>query len=203
MNENLNENMRLKLRMSPAIHLTDDQFYHFCQINRGLRMERTGRGELLIMAPAGGETGHRNAEIIMSLGIWAKKDGTGIVFDSSTGFILPDGDTRSPDAAWVRRSKLAALTSEQKKKFIPLCPDFVVKLRSPSDSLDDLQGKMRKYMENGAELGWLIDPTDRKVYAYRSQNKNNPECFDNPSHISGVPTLPGFVLELEDIWEGF
>lgn len=187
------------IRLQPVINLTDDEFYEFCQINRDLRIERTAEGEVILMPLAGGETGNRNSELTTQLGVWTRHNGTGVAFDSSTGFTLPNRAVRSPDASWVKRSRLATLTKEQKKKFIPLCPDFVIELRSPSDVLTMLQGKMEEYMENGAELGWLIDPEDRRVYIYRS---NSPvECLENPATVSGDPLLPGFVLDLQRIWE--
>lgn len=150
------------------------------------------------MPPAGGETGEQNAEITIQLGLWAKRDGEGTTFDSSTGFRLPNGAVRSPDAAWVRRSRLNTLSPEQRKKFLPLCPDFVIELRSPTDSLNALQEKMREYLDNGAQLGWLIDPEQRRVYVYRPQAP--VQTLDNPETISGDPTLTGFVLDLREIW---
>ncbi len=189
----------LLLRLPPIIDWTEDQFFEFCQINRDLRIERTAKGELIIMPPTGWETGQRNSELNAVLRNWAKQDGSGIISDSSTGFILPNGATRSPDAAWVKRSRLAALTPEQRKKFLPLCPDFAIELRSASDSVSDLQDKMQEYIDNGAQLGWLIDPQRKRVYVYRP---NSPvECLENPSTLSGEPVLPGLVLELKEIWE--
>lgn len=194
-----NDNNSLMLRFFPAIMLTDDQFYDFCQINRELRIEKTGRGDVVIMSPAGGETSRKNSELVAVLVNWAKKDKTGVVFDSSGGFILPNGATRSPDAAWVKRSRLAGLSPKEKEKFIPLCPDFLIELRSPSDSLKSLQNKMKEYMNNGAELGWLIDPCQKKIFVYRLGH--DAECLENPAEISGEPVLPGFTLELTEIWE--
>jgi Uma2 family endonuclease len=187
------------IHLSPAIQLTDEQFFEFCQINRELRIERTAEGDVLIMPPAGGETGKRNADLIIAVGTWAKRDGSGVVFDSSTGFILPNGAVRSPDAAWVKRSRLAALTPEQKKKFLPMCPDFVIEIRSPTDHLATVKAKMREYLENGAQLGWLIDGEQRRVSVYRPHGE--VECVDNPSQLSGDPVLPGFVLNVREIWE--
>jgi len=187
------------LRLSPAIEMTEDQFFLFCQINKELRIERTAKGDLIIMPPTGGETSHRNSDLTTALNSWAKQDGGGVAFDSSGGFRLPDGSMRSPDAAWVRRSRLAGLTPEEKKKFLPLCPDFVVELRSENDRLSDLQEKMQAYIDNGAQLGWLIDPQERRVYVYRPQHE--VECLENPSSVSGEPELPGFVLALQEIWE--
>lgn len=193
------ENPLLIVHLHPIIHLTDDQLYEFCQINRELRIERTAEGDLIIMPPTGGETGKRNSDLIVAIGVWAKQDRSGIVFDSSSGFILPNSATRSPDAAWVRRSRLVTLTPEQKKKFVPLCPDFVIELRSPTDSLSVLQAKMQEYLDNGAQLGWLIDPEQMRVYVYRPDGQ--VECLENPMEISGEPVLPGFRLNLREIWE--
>jgi len=192
-------NALVTLQLWPIIEITADQFFEFCQLNRDWRIERTNEGELEIMSPSGGETGSQNAELTMSLRSWTKKDGTGIAFDSSTGYDLPNGATRAPDASWVRRERLADLTSEQKKKFLPLCPNFVLELRSPSDSLRALQEKMIEYLQNGAQLGWLIDPEERQVFVYRPGNP--VEHLENPSSLSGDPVLPGFTLDLQEIWE--
>jgi len=183
----------------PVIELTEDQFFEFCQINRELRIERTAEGDLVIMPPEGGETGHRSALLITWVSQWALQDGTGVTFGASTGFVLPSGAMRAPDAAWVRRSRLAALTADQKQKFLPLCPDFVVEIRSPSDRLGELQAKMQEYLDNSAQLGWLIDPQSRSVHCYRP---NHPvERLENPATIAADPVLPGFVLDLQHIWE--
>jgi Uma2 family endonuclease len=187
------------LHLRPVIELTDDQFFEFCQINRDLRIERTAEGDLVIMPPEGGETGHRSILLGMFLTQWALQDGTGVTFGSSTGFNLPNGATRAPDAAWVKRFRLATLTADQKQKFLPLCPDFVVEIRSPSDRLSIAQAKMQEYLDNGAQLGWLIDPKSRHVYVYRP---NRPvERLENPAMLAGNPILPGFVLDLQQIWE--
>ncbi|MCP4110681.1 MAG: Uma2 family endonuclease [Desulfobacteraceae bacterium] len=191
--------LRVMLNFNPAVDMTDDQFFNFCQINRELRIEKTEQGKVLIMSPTGGETSWRNSELIISLGNWAKQDNKGVVFDSSGGFVLPNGAIRSPDAAWMRRSRLTGLTSEQKKKFIPLCPDFVIELRSPSDSLTDLQEKMQEYINNGTQLGWLIDPTHKTIHIYTPDKA--AECLENPENILGDPVLQGFVLNLHDIWK--
>ncbi len=189
----------LVVQMQPAVNMTDAQFFAFCQQNRDLRIERTARGEIIIMPPAGGETGDRNADLTMQLRFWAKQDGTGVAFDSSTGFALPNGADRSPDVAWVLRTRLAVLTPEQKRRFLPVCPDFVVELRSPSDRLADTQAKMEEYLANGARLGWLIDPTNRQVHVYRP---NTPvEQLDDPATVSGDPVLPGFMLDVPAIFD--
>lgn len=189
---------RLVLRLRPVLELSDDQFFALAQLNRELRMERTAEGEVILMAPAGGEAGARNAGVTAQLWVWATRDRSGRAFDSSTGFILPNGATRSPDAAWVARERLAALTAEQRQKFLPLCPDFAIELRSPSDSLRVVQEKMREYLDNGARLGWLLDPRDRRVYIYRPGAP--VERLDGPDRVSGDPILPGFMLDLREVW---
>jgi Uma2 family endonuclease len=188
----------LRLRLGPLLNLTNDQLYELCQLNPELRIERTAQGELLIMPPTGGETSKRNLDLIVAVGTWAKHEGSGIAFDSSGGFILPNSALRSPDVAWVRRSRLEGLTTEQKRKFIPLCPDFVIELRSPTDSLSALQAKMQEYLDNGAQLGWLIDPEAKRVYIYHANGAI--ECLENPVELSGDPVLPGFVLDLREFW---
>jgi Uma2 family endonuclease len=151
------------------------------------------------MLLAGGETGNRNAAINAALYRWAKMNGTGVAFDSSTGFNLPNGAMRSPDAAWVLRNRLTSLTPEQKRKFLPLCPDFVIELQSPSDTLEGLQGKLQEYIDNGAQLGWLIEPDTHSVYIYCPGQE--PEHLQSPGYVNGDPVLPNFVLDLTDIWE--
>ena len=187
------------LHMRPAIEMDEEQFFEFCQINRYWRIERTAGGDLEIMPPTGGETSDRNAEITTQLRLWAKRDGRGVAFDPSGGFLLANGATRSPDASWVLRERLANLTAEQKQKFLPLCPDFVAELRSPSDRLENIQDKMQEYLENGARLGWLIDPEGRRrVHVYESGKE--VQILENPDEVSGDPVLPGFVLDLRPIW---
>ena len=194
----VNEYPPLLLHLPPPLTMTDDQFFEFCQLNRDLRIERTAAGDLLVAHPVGGVTSWRNGKVTAALENWAKRDGLGIVFDSSGGFDLPNGATRSPDAAWVKRSRLAKLTTEEKEKFIPLCPDFVIELRSPSDRLRDVQDKMAEYVANGLQLGWLIDPQQRQVFVYTHPDR--VEHLENPTQLSGEPLLPGFVLNLEAIW---
>jgi len=186
------------IQLRPVLELTDEQLYQFSQINRDLRIERNAQGELVIMPPTGGETGKRNAELTIQLGLWAKRDGTGSTFDSSTGFRLPNAAVRSPDASWISQSRLDRLTAEERKTFIPLCPDFVVELRSATDSLRVLQEKMREYLDNGAQLGWLIDTDRRRVYLYRPSQP--VEELSQPATLQGGPLLPGFVLDLKEIW---
>ncbi|MEH2014505.1 Uma2 family endonuclease [Nostoc sp.] len=184
---------RLKLK----IDLTDDQFFQMCQQNRDYRFERTASGELLIMPPTGSDTGRRNVKITTQLDIWNSESNLGEVFDSSTGFTLANGAERSPDASWVKIERWNALTSEQQEKFAPICPDFVVELRSRTDSLKELQEKMQEYIENGAQLGWLIDRKNKRVEIYRPGK--DVEILDNPASLSEENILPGFVLHLQEI----
>ena len=181
-----------------SVRLTDEQFYQLCQDNEDLRLELTADGELIIMAPTGGTTGARNATIGARLTVWAEVDGTGVSFDSSTMFCLPNGAKRSPDAAWVRRERWDALTEKERESFVPLCPDFVLELRSATDSLSALQEKMQEYIANGAQFGLLLDPKSKQAYVYRPNQ--TVERLDNPQTIAGDPVLPGFVLDLKDIW---
>ena len=175
----------LVLRLRPAIHLTREQFFHFCQLNPEVRIERMADGDIAIVAPTGGETSARNLRLSAQVGMWTDADGSGVAFDSSAGFELPDGSVRSPDVAWVRRARLARLTAEEKRRFLPLCPDFVIELSSPSDSV--------------TRLGWLIDPDHRRVAVYRPNG--SVVWHEQPSTIAGDPVLPGFVLHLAAIWE--
>jgi Uma2 family endonuclease len=187
------------LRIRPAIEMTDDEFFALCQLNRDLRFERTSEGDIIIMPPTGGATGIRNSSITGQLYNWAKRDATGAIFDSSTGFKLPNGADRSPDAAWIPLSRLKKLTAEQKQKFPPICPDFVIELLSPTDTLAVTQAKMDEYIENGAHLGWLIYPEARQVHVYRP--RQGVVVLENLAEVSADPELPGFVLDLREIWE--
>lgn len=187
------------LRMRPAVVMDDERLLNFCAQNKELRIERNAEGDLEIMMPTGGETSNRNSDLTMQLGIWTRQDGAGVSFDSNGGFVLPNGAMRSPDASWVRRERLAHLTAEQKQKFLPLCPDFVVELRSPSDPLATVEAKMREYVENGARLGWLLAPEERKVQVYKPGEPMR--VLENPDRLSGEPVLPGFVLDLQPSWE--
>jgi Uma2 family endonuclease len=191
--ETLPQPVRLRL------DLTDEQFFEMCQVNRDLRFERTAEGEIIIMPPTGWETGDRNAEITRQLRNWSKQDEQGKASDSSAGFKLPNGADRSPDAAWVLRERLRQLTPEQRRKFLPLCPDFAIGLRSPTDDLEDTKAKMEEYIANGLRLGWLIDPQTRRVYVYRPGRE--VEILENPAAVAADPELPGFVLEMAEIWE--
>ena len=188
----------LVLRLRPVLDLTDDQLLQLSALNRELRIERTAEGDLLLMPPAGGESSASNAQVTIQLGVWANHDGAGTTFDSSAGFVLPNGALRSPDASWMLDSRLKQFSREQRKKFIPACPDFVLELRSPSDTLADLHAKLREYIANGARLGWLLDPEARRVYVYRPDAPL--EQLEDPATVPGDPVLPGFVLDLREIW---
>lgn len=191
----------LSLQVPPTLRLqvTPKQFEALAAVNRDLRLERTAQGELIMNPPTGWETGKRNSNISGELYLWWRNAGKpGEVFDSSTGFTLPNGANRSPDASWVSQSRWDALTAEQKRTFAEICPDFVVELRSVSDSFKELQAKMQDYLENGAQLGWLIDPKKRRVEIYRPGL--DVEVLDSPARLSGEPILSGFTLDLQEIW---
>jgi Uma2 family endonuclease len=179
--------------------MTDDEFFDFCQHHKDLRIEMDENGEIIIMPPTGSETGGKNFSLIVKFGIWVEKDGSGKGFDSSTGFRLPNGAKRSPDLSWMTLEKWNAIPKAKRKKFAPVCPDFVVELRSETDSLQKLQAKMEEYIENGASLGWLIDAGKRRVYIYRPNAE--VEMLEKVNEISGEPTLKGFTLNLKEIWE--
>ncbi|MEG3439088.1 Uma2 family endonuclease [Pannus brasiliensis CCIBt3594] len=188
----------LTVNLPMTVTMTMEQFYEFCQANRDLRIERASTGEVIIMPPAFSDTGNRNFNLAVQLGIWTERDGTGIGFDSSAGFTLPNGAIRSPDASWVKLERWNALTEGEKASFAPVCPDFVIELRSASDRLATLQDKMREYIANGVLLGWLIDCQNRRVYVYRLGR--DVEILDDPESVSGDPDLPGFVLRMDKIW---
>lgn len=185
------------LNLNPILSLSDEQFYHLCAKNPELKLERTAAGELVIMSPTGGETGKRNSSLNFELALWNRQTKLGVVFDSSTGFKLPNGASRSPDAAWIPQSRWDALTPAQRQRFLPLCPDFVIELLSPSDTWEDIQAKMTEYQANGTRLGWLIDPEIKRVAIYRS---DTVELKQNPIVLSGEDVLIGFSLTLGDIW---
>ena len=189
----------LILHFPSSMQMTDEQFFQFCQENRDLRIERNQFGEISIMSPAGSETGNREFNIAVQLGIWSEKDGTGIGFSSSTGFTLSTGAKRSPDAAWIKLERWNQLTPKQQKKFAPICPDFVIELRSDSDQLQPLKDKMNEYMqEPEIQLGLLIDRKNRRVYIYHPEEKE--EYLENPDTVNCDPILPGFVLNMSKIW---
>lgn len=186
------------LHWPPSMRVVNDQFFEFCQANKELRIERTAQGDCEIMAPTGGTTGWRNSGLTAQLYNWAEREGSGVVFDSSSGFILPNGAIRSPDVSWVKKSRLATLTPEQKQRFLPLCPDFVIELRSPSDNLIALQDKMQEYIENGASLGWLIDTETRQVLVFQPQQKLI--SLEQPEVMSADEVLKRFELDMQKIW---
>ena len=189
----------LVLQIPSSMQMTDEQFFDFCQMNRDLRIERNKFGELVIMPPTGSETGNREVNISGQLWVWSEQDGTGITFSSSTGFKLSTGAERSPDASWIKLERWNSLSLEQQRKFAPICPDFVVELKSPSDNLQTLKEKMEEYInEPGIQLGWLIDRKQHKVYIYRPGLSE--ECLDNPASVSGESVLPGFILNMSKVW---
>ena len=188
----------ITLNLNSIIKLTSEQFYQLCEENPDLKLERSANGELIAMPPTGGETGKRNVKVTTQLDLWNEQTELGEVFDSSTGFTLPNKADRSPDASWVEKSRWSALTPEQREKFIPLCPDFVIELVSPSDSLKKSQEKMQEYMEDGCRLGWLINRKKREVEIYRPGQ--DVEVLQSPLTLSGENVLPGFVLNLQKIW---
>ena len=193
------ETFLLELPKTLSLYVTQEQFTILSQANRDLKLERTATGELIVNPPTGWETGERNRSITGQLDRWYEEnEDLGKAFDSSTGFILPNGAIRSPDASWVSQQRWDNLTVEQKGTFANICPDFVVELRSGSDRIEPLQAKMREYIENGARLGWLIDPQHRRVEIYRPSK--SVEVLENPSELSGEDVLPGFVLILRRVW---
>ncbi|OKH56691.1 Uma2 family endonuclease [Scytonema sp. HK-05] len=189
----------LTLDLRPVIRLTHEQFEQIALANPDLRIELSADGELSIMPPTGGNTGRRNADLTTDLNLWNRQTRLGVVFDSSTIFRLPNGAERSPDAAWIILERWNALTQNEQDSFPPLCPDFVIELRSKTDSLKPLQAKMQEYQDNGCRLGWLMNYQDRQVEIYRPQREK--EVLQSPQTLSGEEVLPGFVLDLQMIWE--
>ncbi|MBD2180701.1 Uma2 family endonuclease [Planktothrix sp. FACHB-1355] len=187
------------INFNSVIKLTDDQFYQLCRSNPDVKFERNAKGELVVMPPTGGETGKSNFEISVDFGIWNRQTKLGVCFDSSTCFKLPKGADRSPDVAWIRQERWDALTPDEKEKFPPIAPDFVLELMSPTDSLKETQEKMQEYMDNEVKLGWLINRKTRRVEIYR---QGKPvEVLSSPTELSGEDILPGFVLNLQIVWE--
>ena len=178
--------------------VTPEQFERLCQEYRDLRLELTSTGELIVMPPTGLQTGRRNSNLTYQLEAWARTDGSGVCFDSSTLFALPNGAIRSPDSSWVKRQNWDRLTKKQKKTFGPICPDFVVELRSETDRLSQLRSKLEEYIANGAAMGWLIDPLTQRVYVYRANEEL--VILENPKSVSGDPLLPGFTLKIAELW---
>jgi Uma2 family endonuclease len=178
---------------------SEEEFFQFCQANRDLRIERSAKGEIIVMSPAGGYSGFESGEVFGQLRAWAIKDRSGVAFDSSTGFRLPNGAMRSPDAAWVQLSRLEKLTPREKEQFIPLCPDFVIEVASPSDEVSDLRAKIQEYLRAGLRLGWLILPASREVEVYSPTTE--VQILTSAEAVTGGPVLPGFKLELALIWK--
>lgn len=188
----------LTLQLPPNLKFTDEEFEQIVAVNKELRLELTAEGELVIMSPTGGETGNRNFDLLGQLWFWNSQKNLGKAFDSSTGFKLLNGATRSPDASWVKMERWDALTSQQRKKYLPLCPDFAVELISETDDVEDTQAKMREYLANGLQLGWLINPKDKQVIIYRPNQ--TPEVLQSPTSLSGEDVLPSFILNLQPIF---
>jgi Uma2 family endonuclease len=182
-----------------SVGLSPEQFFRLCGDNPELRLELTAQKEIIVMSPTNSKTGMLKAEITWQVQNWAKKDGRGVVFDSNTGFVLPNGANRSPDTSWVLRSRWDALTPAQQSVFAPMCPDFVIELWSPSDTLAEIQFKLTEYVANGAILGLLIYPPQRQVYVYRPNG--TPQRLNDQTSVSGEPELPGFSLDLTEIWK--
>lgn len=188
----------IAINLSSVVSLSHEQFVQLCQTNPDLKLERTAQGELVVMPPTGGETGRVNFDINLQLGIWNRKSKLGQCFDSSTGFILPNGATRSPDMSWVEQSCWDSLQPAQQEKFIPLCPDFAAELMSPSDVVYQTRAKLEEYMANGCRLGWLINRGDRQVEIYRPDT--DVQVLDKPDSLSGETVLLGFELQLAEFW---
>ncbi|MBD1215452.1 MAG: Uma2 family endonuclease [Dolichospermum circinale Clear-D4] len=182
-----------------TLKISHEQFLDLALANRDLQLERNATGELIIMPPTGSYTGKINFDIAGQLWFWNRQTKLGEAFDSSTGFHLPNGSDRSPDAAWIKQEKWDTLSLEQKESFAPICPDFVLELRSKTDSLEKLQSKMREYIENGASLGWLIDQKNQRVEIYRPGK--DVEILEHPTSLSGEDILPGFILDLTELWK--
>ena len=195
----LNPTQFATVSIEPLEEMSSAEFFDFCQRHPDLRIEREANGAVIIMSPVGGATGNRNSLLNARIVMWAVQNGSGIVFDSSTGFILPDGSIKSPDVAWVTRDRLRNLTAAQKQRFLPLAPDFVIELRSPTDRLLPLRAKMAAYIDNGVRLGWLIDPSHRIVWVYRPDA--DPLRLLNPQTINDEAVLPNFTLQLADIFD--
>jgi Uma2 family endonuclease len=191
-----NTPVRIVLDVS-SVGLTDDQFFRLCSDNRDLRIEMTAEGELIIMSPTNPETDRKNATITARLWIWTQQDGTGVSFGSSSEFTLPNGSKRSPDGAWIPKTRWNRFTRDEKEHFTIVCPDFVIELRSPSDRLRDIEKKMEEYIANGARLGWLLDPIDNQAIIYQPDQPS--QRIDSPTTLTGDPVLPGFAFDFKEI----
>jgi Uma2 family endonuclease len=195
------EALPAKLILNPELRMSDDEYFDFCMANPDVRFERTAQGEIIIVPPAGLESDHRNVDVSIQLGTWAKRDGGGKTSGPSAEFILPSGAAYSPDAAWTSNEHLAQFTKEQKRKFLRLCPEFVVEVMSPSDRLKAAKSKMADWMANGVQLGWLIDGDNQTVYIYRA-GQSDPETRTGIQKLAGEGPVAGFELDLTEIWEG-
>ncbi len=188
----------ITVNFNAIVNLTDDDFYQLCRNNPDVKFERNATGEIVIMPPTGGGTGNRNIEIAADFVVWNRQTRLGVCFDSSTCFKFPNGANRSPDVAWIKQERWDTLTQEEQEKFPPISPDFVLELMSPSDTLRECQDKMQEYMDNQVKLGWLIDRKTRRVEIYR---QGQPvEVLESPVSLSGENILPGFILNLQNIW---
>lgn len=196
---NIYSTVMLNIPTTITLKISHEQFLDLALANRDLQLERNATGELIIMPPTGSYTGKINFDIAGQLWFWNRQTKLGEAFDSSTGFHLPNGSDRSPDAAWIKQEKWDTLSLEQKESFAPICPDFVLELRSKTDSLEKLQSKMREYIENGASLGWLIDQKNQRVEIYRPGK--DVEILEHPTSLSGEDILPGFILDLTELWK--
>jgi Uma2 family endonuclease len=190
-----------KLTFDPESRMSDDEYFDFCMANPDLRIERTAQGEILIVPPAGGESSYRSGDAFRRLGNWAERHGRGRAFDSSAEFILPTGAALSPDAAWVSDRRLSGLSKAQRRKFLPVCPEFVIEVMSPSDRLKAAKEKMRDWIRAGVELGWLIDGDERTVYIYRA-SEGDAEIRTGILKLAGEGPVAGFELDLTEIWAG-
>ncbi len=191
--------MSITINLKPTFDLTDDTFMEICHYNKEINFEKTAKGDLIIMSPTGSETGYKNSSLLGQLWNWNYQKKLGKTFDSSTGFKLPNGATRSPDVSWIKKERWETLTKDEKRKFAPICPDFVIELLSVNDDWDEGKSKMQEYLENGIKLGWLIDSEKKKVAIYRADQEI--EILDQPQSLLGENILPEFVLDLTDIFE--
>jgi Uma2 family endonuclease len=189
----------LPIRLRPQAPMSDEELLRFCAANDGLRVERDANGEIVVMTPAGGKTGKKNTDVIIDLGLWNRQTDRGVAFESNTGFTLPDGSMLSPDAAWIERRRWIALSEGDQERFVPLCPDFVIELRSSNDSPTNLRTKMQQWISNGAQLAWLIDPIEKNVWVYRPGQE--PEVHHYPSSVQGDGIMARFELVMARIWE--
>lgn len=193
------QEMPLPLRFRSETPMSDEELMRFSAANESVRVERDANGEILVMTPAGSKTSKMNSRITRFLDAWAEEDGRGVAFDSNGGFTLPDGSMRAPDAAWVELKKWESLSAEDQARYAPICPDFVIELRSQSDSLPELEAKMKQWIANGTKVAWLIDPEQRTVSIYRPDDQ--PEVLVHPSSVQGDGIVAGFELVMARIWD--